>query len=97
MHSADPPGTLPKSCNAGFIDMGWVIEDLPKGEVSKVCGTWRSAFKRFSLQCFGRLPAAMRRLPADASSVPAESVGAVFTTVRFSIVMKRQSSMLPDV
>ncbi len=30
---ADPPGTLPKPCIAGFVDMEWVTEDSTESEV----------------------------------------------------------------
>ena len=29
----DRPGTLPKACNAGPVDIEWVIKDLTKSEV----------------------------------------------------------------
>jgi hypothetical protein len=32
---ADSAGTLPKPCNAGFVDMGWVTEDLIKNEAQQ--------------------------------------------------------------
>jgi hypothetical protein len=28
LHKADPLGTLPKPCNAGFIEMEWVMENV---------------------------------------------------------------------
>jgi hypothetical protein len=31
----DLAGTLPKPCNAGLIDIEWVIEDLIKSEVQQ--------------------------------------------------------------
>ena len=35
LHWADPPGTLQKACNAGLLDMEWVIEDLTKSEIQQ--------------------------------------------------------------
>ena len=32
---ADPARTLPKPCNAGLIDIEWVIEDFTKSEVQQ--------------------------------------------------------------
>ena len=51
----DPMGTLPKPCNAGLIDIEWVIEDLTKSEVQQ--SWWNEVFRirRF------RLPAPMLR------------------------------------
>jgi len=33
LHYADPSGTLPDPCNAGFIGIEWVIEDVTKSEL----------------------------------------------------------------
>jgi hypothetical protein len=35
LHKVDPPGTLPKSCNAGFIDIEWITQEFTKGEVQQ--------------------------------------------------------------
>ena len=75
MHWADPPGTLPKACHAGLVDMEWVIEDLTKSErSSKVGVSWCFAFERFRLPTAGRLQAF--------SSVPDGSVLASFCNVK---------------
>ena len=39
----DPPRTLPKPCNAGLIDIEWVIEDFTKSEVQQ---NWWNAVLR---------------------------------------------------
>jgi hypothetical protein len=52
LHKPDPVGTLPKPCNAGLIDIEWVIEDLTKGEVQQ--SWWNEVFriKRFRYKAF---------------------------------------------
>ncbi len=64
MHSADPPGALPKPCNAGFVDMEWVTEDFTKSEVQQSLRNEVLRVQKVPLQGF--------------SSVPAESVEAAF-------------------
>ncbi len=68
LQKADPPGTLPKPCNAGFVDMEWVIEDLTKGEIQQ---SLRKAVSRIQ-----KVP------PQGFFSVPAESVAADFYNVK---------------
>jgi hypothetical protein len=60
----DPAGTLPKPCNAGLIDIEWVIEDLTKSEVLQ--SWWNAVFR-------------LRKVPLQGfSSVLAGSFGTVF-------------------
>ena len=60
LHETDPPGTLPKPCSAGFIEIEQVIEDLTKSEVQQ------SRWKR--VLCIQKVP------HQGFSSVHAESV-----------------------
>ena len=82
MHKPDPVGTLPKPCNAGLIDIEWVIEDLTKTEVQQ--SWWNEVFriKRFRYKAFGKIPAAVRRLPGKAASVPTGSGLGFFCNVK---------------
>ena len=57
LHSADPPGTLPKPCNAGIVDMEWVTEDLTKSEVQQSLRNGVLRIQRIPLQGFSTVPA----------------------------------------
>ena len=53
----DPAGTLPKPCNAGWIDVEWVMEKFTKSEVEQ---SWRNAvlcIEKVPLQGFFSVPA----------------------------------------
>ena len=56
LHKPDPVGPLPKPCNAGLIDIEWVIEDLTKSEVPQ--SWWNEVFriKKVPLQGFSSVP-----------------------------------------
>src|SRR5665647_590637 len=63
-----PTGRQAKPCNAGFVDMEWVIEDLTKSELQ---------------QCLMNVVLRIQKAPLQGfSSVPAESVLAVFCNVK---------------
>ena len=85
---ADPPGILPKACKAGFIDIEWAIKDFTKSEVQQ---SWRNVVLhplKVPLQAFGKLPAAMRRLPSKAAWCPRR--------IRFRIFFAMGRFTLPD-
>jgi hypothetical protein len=70
-HYADPPGTLPDPCNAGFIGIEWVMENFTESEAQQ---RWRSVvldLKMVPLQAF--------------LSVPAESVSAICLPIKVNL------------
>jgi hypothetical protein len=80
-------------------ELNGLLRTLPRVKSSKVNEPWCFSFKRFrpafagaasrrQVQGFGKLPAAIRRLPGYPTSVPAESVLDVNCNVKVKPISK---------
>jgi hypothetical protein len=82
LDKGDPPGTLPKPCNAGSIEMEWVMENFTKSEVQQRLRRVALPTLKALLRGFGKLPAAVRRFPGKAAQYPRGVCFAFFGTLK---------------
>jgi hypothetical protein len=83
---ADPPETLLTACNAGFVDIEWVTEDLTQGDVQSCLRKSVPRAQTVPLQAFLGKDPPEGGFPAKPSAFPAGLLQQMFATLRVTLL-----------